>query len=68
VSGFRGSDEDLDREITAVEQLARVRLRRANAGLRELDEALRELRRERRRRQRAAAVPLEADEAVSELA
>jgi hypothetical protein len=68
VSGFRGSDEDLDREITAVEQLARVRLRRANAGLRELDEALRELRRERRRRQRAAAVPVEADEAVSELA
>ena len=51
MSGFRGSDESLDREIDTVERLVRVRLRRANDDLKELEAALRELRRERRRRQ-----------------
>jgi len=50
MSGFRGSDEALDREISALEQIARTRVRRAAADLRELERGLRELRRERARR------------------
>jgi hypothetical protein len=53
VTAYRGSDETLDREIAAVEQLVRVRLRRASDDLRDLETTLRELRRERRRRQAA---------------
>ena len=56
MSAFRGSDDDLDREITAVQRLIRVRLGRANRDMKELELALRELRHERRRRQTAAAV------------
>jgi len=56
MSPFRGSDGDLDREIAAVEGLVRVRLRRANDDLRELETALKELRRERRRRREAVEV------------
>ncbi|HTT15902.1 MAG TPA: hypothetical protein VMH49_00875 [Thermoplasmata archaeon] len=52
---FRGSDEQLEREIDAVHRLVRVRLQRANDDLRELESALRELRRERRRREQASA-------------
>lgn len=55
MSAFRGSDEALDGEIDTVERLVRVRLRRANDDLKELDSALRELRRERRRRQTVGA-------------
>lgn len=51
MTAFRGSDEALEREIATVESLVRVRLRRANEGLRELEVALDDLRRERRRRQ-----------------
>jgi hypothetical protein len=47
---FRGSDEALEREVAAIQGLVRVRLRRATEELRELDEALAELRRELRRR------------------
>jgi len=47
---YRATDEQLDREIAAVEQIARVRLRRATAELRDLDRDLRELRKERARR------------------
>jgi len=50
MTGFRGTDEQLDREIEAVKRLARIRLRRASADLRELDRDLRVLRRERARR------------------
>ena len=57
MTDFRGSDEALEREIAAVEGLVRVRLRRANDSLRELEVALDELRRERRRRQLLASVP-----------
>jgi len=56
MSGFRGSDEALDREIAAVEGIARVRLRRATAEMRELARDLRELKRERARRKAAGAV------------
>ena len=59
MSAFRGSDEDLDHEIAAVQTLVRVRLRRATADLRELETALTDLRRERRRRQLAAVENLE---------
>jgi septal ring factor EnvC (AmiA/AmiB activator) len=57
MSGFRGSDESLDREIAAVETIARVRLRRASAELRELARDLRELKRERARRRAEAEPP-----------
>jgi hypothetical protein len=51
MSGFRGSDGALDREIAALERVARVRVRRAATELREIERSLRELRRERTRRQ-----------------
>jgi hypothetical protein len=50
MTGFRGTDEQLDREIEAVERIARIRLRRASAELRELEQDLRVLRKERARR------------------
>ena len=65
MSGFRGSDDDLEREIAAVQRLVRVRLRRANDDLRELEIALRELRRERRRRQLVPASTDATQESVS---
>ena len=69
MSGFRGSDEALDREIAATEQTARVRVRRAAADLRELERDLRELRRERARRRAddatLAAAPVASDAATS---
>jgi hypothetical protein len=49
-STFRGSDETLDREIATLEAIVRLRIRRLNAELREIDGELRELRRERARR------------------
>ena len=57
MSSFRGSDEQLDREIAAVERIARVRLRRAAAEMRELERDLRALRRERARRRATADPP-----------
>ena len=60
MSPYRGSDEQLEREISTVETIARLRLRRANDDLRRLAEDLADLRRERRRRQQTAvpeAVP-----------
>jgi hypothetical protein len=52
---FRGSDHALDREIATLERIARVRVRRVAAELRELDRDLRELRRERARRRAGVA-------------
>lgn len=52
---FRGSDEQLDREIGQVERIARLRLTRAAAEMRALDRDLRELRRERARRKAASS-------------
>ena len=56
MAGFRGSDESLDREIAAIEGMARVRLRRAAADLNDLDREIRELKRERARRRASSAV------------
>ncbi|HYB79580.1 MAG TPA: hypothetical protein VEG66_07480 [Thermoplasmata archaeon] len=50
MSPYRATDEQLDREIAALERIGRVRLRRASAELNEIDRELRELRRERARR------------------
>ena len=47
---YRATDEQLDREISTLERIGRVRLRRASAELHEIDKELRELRRERARR------------------
>jgi hypothetical protein len=58
---FRGSDETLDREIDAIEAIARVRLRRYAREMRELERDLAELRKIRARRRAMvdvhAAVP-----------
>lgn len=54
---FRGSDEALDREIQAVEGIARLRVRRAARELTDLERDLRELKRERARRKAQARVP-----------
>ncbi len=50
MSRYRATDQQIDREIEALERIARVRLRRASAELQEIDRDLRELRRERARR------------------
>jgi len=50
MSPYRATDEQLDREIVALERMGRIRLRRASAELNEIDRELRELRRERARR------------------
>ncbi len=62
MSPYRATDEQLDREIVTLEQIARVRLRRASAELNEIDKELRELRKERARRVARAAemIPTEA--------
>ncbi len=62
MSGFRGSDASLDREIATIERIARVRLRRVTAEMRELSDDLRELKRERARRRAGAldSVPIAA--------
>lgn len=57
MTGFRGSDESLDREIATLEGIARLRLRRTASELREVDRELRELRRERARRKAATSLP-----------
>ena len=57
MSRFRASDEQIDREIAALERLSRLRVRRAAADLKELERDLRELRRERARRRAAALAP-----------
>jgi hypothetical protein len=55
MSSYHATDEQLDREIAALEQIARVRLRRASRDLNEIDKDLRELRKERVRRAARAA-------------
>jgi hypothetical protein len=57
MSNFRGSDETLDREISTVEAIARLRLRRYAKDLRDLDKELRELKKEKARRRAEAEVP-----------
>ena len=69
MSSFRGSDDALEREIRTLETIARLRVRRAAADLRTLDRDLRELRRERARRQARAdenvSVPATAGETAA---
>ncbi len=60
MSAFRATDAQLEGEIATVERIARLRLRRATEELREFEGVLRELRRERRRRERLVAAALEA--------
>lgn len=55
MSRYRATDEQLDREIAALERLGGVRLRRAGAELNDIDKDLRELRKERARRAARAA-------------
>lgn len=62
---FRGSDESLDREISAIEAIARVRLRRYAREMRELDRDLAELRRIRARRRAMAEAPAAAPVAAA---
>jgi hypothetical protein len=64
MTGFRGSDEQLDREIAAIEGMARVRVRRVAAELHGLERELRELKRERARRRAAAPDAVRAEESV----
>ncbi len=68
MAGFRGTDEQLDREIAAIEGIARVRVRRVAAELRELEADLRELKRERARRRVRAETPTGVTEPVGETA
>jgi hypothetical protein len=58
MTGFRGSDESLDREIAAIERMGRLRVRRVAAELHDLEKELRELRRERARRRAMVEVSL----------
>lgn len=62
MTGFRGSDDLLDREIAAIERIARLRVRRVAAELRDLDRDLRELKRERARRRAESELPTEVAE------
>jgi hypothetical protein len=66
MSSFRGSDETLEREIAAIEQIAKVRVRRVSAELRELERDLRDLRRERARRRAESALPVPETVALGE--
>jgi hypothetical protein len=54
MTGFRGSDETLDREIEALEAAARLRIRRTARDLQDVDRELRVLRLERARRRAVA--------------
>jgi len=67
MTGFRGSDEQLDREIETLERIARIRVRRVAGELRELDRYLRDLRQERSRRRASVATSTEAPVATESL-
>ncbi|MCI4365499.1 MAG: hypothetical protein L3K10_05505 [Thermoplasmata archaeon] len=62
MTGFRGSDESLDREIAAIEGIARLRVRRVAADLKELERDLRELKRERARRRASSMISVTTEE------
>jgi hypothetical protein len=64
MTGFRGSDECLDREIAAIEGIARLRVRRVAADLKDLDRDLRELKRERARRRASSMIASATGETV----
>ncbi|MCI4365637.1 MAG: hypothetical protein L3K10_06225 [Thermoplasmata archaeon] len=64
MTGFRGSDDSLDREIAAIEGIARLRVRRVAADLKELERDLRELKRERARRRASSMIATSTEEAA----
>jgi len=66
MTGFRGSDDSLDREIETLERIARIRLRRATLEMRDLDKDLRDLKRERARRRAESAIEVTVPEMVEE--
>ena len=57
MSPYRGSDDALEREVTTLEGMVQLRLRRANADLKDLEASLRDLKRELRRRRAQLASP-----------
>ena len=65
MSPYRATDEQLDREITALERIGRVRVRRASAELKDIDKDLRELRKERARRAARASEMISSESSVS---
>ncbi|MGA8604552.1 MAG: hypothetical protein WB788_05760 [Thermoplasmata archaeon] len=65
MSPYRASDEQLDREIAALERIGRVRLRRASAELKDIDKDLRELRKERARRAARASEMISTASSIS---
>lgn len=66
MTGFRGSDEGLDREIAAIERMARLRVRRVASEFHELERDLRELKRERARRRALGSEHTTSEVAVPE--
>jgi hypothetical protein len=66
MTGFRGSDEQLEQEIAALEGIVRVRLRRTTKEFAELERELRELARERARRKAGQRLDAEGTVPVSE--
>ena len=64
MSGFRGTDTALEREIRVLEQLAQLRLRRAARELRDTERDLRALKVERAKR-RAATAELTGEQATA---
>ncbi len=65
---FRGDDEVLDREIATLQEIARIRLRRATRELNELDRELRALKAERARRRARSMVATSPIEPATETA
>jgi len=65
MSTFRATDEQLDREIAALERIGRIRLRRASSELKEIDKDLRELRKERARRAARESEMISSEASVS---
>ncbi len=63
MSPFRGSDEELDREIGALAGILDVRRRRATHEVRGLQRDLADLLKERRRR-KGEGIPVEAEPAA----
>jgi hypothetical protein len=68
MSGFRGSDDQLDEEIATLERIARLRMRRVTKEFAELDEDLKVLKRERARRRAMTEVPVQTTDGVLETA
>ena len=62
---YRATDEEVEKELAALERIAQVRLRRYASEMRDIDKDLSELRRERARRRAANLVPGTAEGATT---